>query len=254
MSVLAVIPARMGSARLPRKNLLEIEPGLSLVQQAIDCATGSGLVDEVIVSTDETWLPIRNAGIRVRPDELCGPTADIAAAVADAWRYAGEKHDWVVILQPAVLARSPLIVRKMIDYCIGANRPCTREPMSAITMAHTVPWHWRTRELFFSQLCAQVPWLKDGHYPRSQDSAACWAEVNAVTITPRAAVERGCRWSLPLAIASLPAWTIALDIDEPGDLATARGLWPWARRELETWRPEFHEIYSIDGLAEAIVA
>ena len=232
----------MGSARLPRKNLLEIEPGLSLVQQAIDCATGSGLVDEVIVSTDETTLPIRNAHIRVRPAEICGPTADIAAAVADAWSYEQGRHDWIVTLQPAVLARSPLIVRTMIAECMASQ-------CSAITMAHTVPWIWQHDDEFTGT--AEVPWLRDGTYPRSQDSAAHFAEVNAITVAPARAVAMGCRWSLPLKIASLPAWTIALDIDNPGDLATARGLWPWAKRELETWTPRFHRVDALTGIAGA---
>ncbi len=252
MSVLAVIPARMGSARLPRKNLLEIEPGLSLVQQAIDCATGSGLVDEVIVSTDETTLPIRNAHIRVRPAELCGPTADIADAVYDAWMFGtwGVRHDWIVTLQPAVLARSPLIVRSMIERVLIDERDNNRQP-SAITMAHTVPWHWQRRRNIWENGIADAPWMSGGKYPRSQDSPESWAEVNAVTVAPASAVESRCRWSLPLYVASLPSWAIALDIDTPGDLATARGLWPWARRELETWKPAYHRIDRITGIAGA---
>lgn len=242
MSVLAVIPARMGSARLPRKNLLEIEPGLSLVQQAIDCATGSGLVDEVIVSTDETTLPIRNAHLRVRPSEICGPTADIADAVRDAWQHAGFRHDLVVTLQPAVLARSPLIVRACIERAILAGE-------SVLTMAHTVVWHWQSRRA--APCIADAPWLVAGRYPRSQDAPTCWAEVNAVTVAPADAVAAGCRWSLPLSIASLPSWTIALDIDEPSDMATARGLWPWAKRELETWRTRFHPVVQISDLVRA---
>jgi CMP-N-acetylneuraminic acid synthetase len=241
MSILAVIPARMGSARLPRKNLLEIEPGLSLVQQAIDCATGSGLVDEVVVSTDETTLPVRNAHIHVRPDELCGPTADIADAVRDAWATANFQHDLVVTLQPAVLARSPLIVRQMVERAIRLA------PCSVITMAHTPVWHWQQRRT--DRTVADAPWLLAGSYPRSQDSPTCWAEVNAVTVAPAAAVRLGCRWSLPLHVASLPSWTVALDIDDPNDLATARGLWPWAKRELETWTPQFHTLHQIANVA-----
>lgn len=245
MTVLAVIPARMGSARLPRKNLLEIETGLTLVQQAIDCATGCGLVDEVIVSTDEHRLPVRNAHIRIRPPELCGPHADIAAAVADAWRNASVRHDIVVTLQPAVLARSPLIVRRMIAYCGVEHR-------SAITMAHTVPWIWDLdHRTSIACIKAHVPWMRGRRYPRSQDSPERFAEVNAVTVTPAAAVEAGLRWSLPLSIASLPSWAIALDIDTPSDLATARTMWPWARRELETWIPSFYPINTLTGTEDA---
>ena len=240
MTVLAVIPARMGSRRLPRKNLLDIEPGLTLVQQAIDCAHGSGLVDEIVVSTDETTLPVRNAHIRVRPDELCGPTSDIAAAVEDAWRTASIQHDWIVTLQPAVLARSPLILRTMLMHCLTWKT-------SSVTMAHTVPWIWQRPD------CgeASAPWLDGGAYPRSQDCPDHYAEVNAITIAPALAVAAGCRWSLPLAIATLPSWAVALDIDTPSDLATARGLWPWAKRELETWVPDLRAIDRIYGLAVA---
>ena len=245
MTVLAVIPARMGSARLPRKNMLEIEPGLTLVQQAIDCATGCGLVDEVIVSTDETRLPVRNAHIRIRPEPLCAPTADIAAAVKDAWDHASARHDFVVTLQPAVLARSPLIVRKMIETATEDD------PISLVTMAHSLIWQWKRRRM--DPTIADVPWMERGVYPRSQDSPECWAEVNAVTVAPAEAVAAGRRWSLPLFIASIPSWTVALDVDTPSDMATARTMWPWAKRELETWVPRFHPIYEVAGLSGAEV-
>jgi CMP-N-acetylneuraminic acid synthetase len=241
MSVLAVIPARMGSVRLPRKNLLEIEPGLTLVQQAVNCAIGCGLVDEIVVSTDETLMPVRSAHIRVRPAELCGPSSDIAHAVRDAWQTASYRHDWVVTLQPAVLARSPLILRTMLNHCM--NWP----GCSAISMAHTVPWIWQHEGMGD----AAAPWLEDGVYPRSQDSADHYAEVNAITVAPAAAVAAGCRWSLPLAIATLPSWAVALDVDTPSDMVTARGLWPWAKLELETWVPAMRTIERIDGLAGA---
>jgi hypothetical protein len=116
-------------------------------------------------------------------------------------------------------------------------------------MAHTLPWIWQHHGEF--SIDADVPWMRDGKYPRSQDSPAHWAEVNAVTIAPSRAVQQRCRWSLPLFIASLPSWTVALDIDYPGDMATARGLWPWARRELETWTPHFHRVSNLTGIAGA---
>lgn len=241
MSVLAVIPARMGSARIPRKNLLEIEPGLTLVQQAIDCATGCGLVDEVVVSTDEPTMPVRGAGIVLRPPELCGPASDIADAVHHAWLNTPScvRHDLIVTLQPAVLARSPLILRHCIERAHDTNHP-------VVTMAHTVIWHWQQRGDE-----TRIDWLKNGRYPRSQDAPTCWAEVNAITVAHAYDVSRRMRWTFPLVIASLPSWAIALDIDTPSDLATARGLWPWAKRELETWQPAFHLIHRI---AEGLVA
>jgi CMP-N-acetylneuraminic acid synthetase len=239
--ILAVIPARAGSQRLPRKNLLEIEPGLSLVQHAIDCARHSGLVADVCVSSDDAELPYRGA-LRVhRPIRSAGPTADIADAVKHALERAEEmtdrQYDFVLTLQPAVLARSPLIVRRIIERC--AHTPMH----GAITAARTVPWQWTV-----DSLGARNGWSPNA-YPRSQDSRHHLAEINAVQLASRDMVLAGKRWGAPLTLVELPPWCAALDIDTPEDMAAARDLWPWARTRLETWEPVFHPCASVNGSA-----
>jgi DNA-binding transcriptional LysR family regulator len=231
---IAVVPARMGSARMPRKNLCEIEPGLSLVQHAINCARYSGIVSEVIVSTDE-HLEFDGAKTVIRPPELSGPTADISSAI----RHATQNYDYdlVVTLQPAVLARSPLIVRRLVEFVIanGCN--------GGLTMAATHRWVWEIG-------CAAKNDWHPGPYPRSQDSAPRTVEVNAVQVASAFAVCNNARWSLPLAVAILPPWAAALDIDTPKDLAIARDLWPWAKLRLETCEPEMALTTSINGVSQ----
>ncbi len=51
MSVVAVIPARMGSTRLPAKVLTDID-GVPLVAHVVDRVRLSGCIDEVLVATD----------------------------------------------------------------------------------------------------------------------------------------------------------------------------------------------------------
>lgn len=226
MSVLAVIPARMGSARMPRKNLCEIEPGLSLVQQAVNCANYAGNISAVAISSDEHMEGFDAHFVR-RPRELCGPTADIVDAVAHATeemeREHGVTYDHVVTLQPAVVARSPLIVRRLVEAVT------TQRLNGGLTMAYTHRWIWQT-----SEGKAANDWF-GGPYPRSQDSAKRLVEINAVQVASREVVRRRERWGVPLAILELPAWAAALDIDTPEDLASARELWPWAKSRLETW-------------------
>lgn len=235
MKTIAIIPARMGSARMPWKNRMEIEPGVNLAQHAVDCARGSGLVDHIIVSTDEPEnLPVHHAHYSHRPHALSGPTADISAvvqhALIEAERLRREQFDLVVVLQPAVLARSPLIVRRMLE--VMREQPQLR---GALTMSKTHPWIWRGD----TETCtARARWVP-GPYPRSQDSGPHWVEVNAVQITTRQVVLDGRRWDPPLAIAELPSWTQSLDIDTPADFEEARDLWPFARRKLETLVPTF---------------
>jgi len=55
MSTIAIIPARGGSKRLPRKNILPLE-GVPLVVRVINTCISSGLFDKVIVSSEDTEI------------------------------------------------------------------------------------------------------------------------------------------------------------------------------------------------------
>jgi CMP-N-acetylneuraminic acid synthetase len=50
--VIAIIPARGGSTRIPRKNIKEFH-GKPIIQYSIETAEKSGLFDQIIVSTDD---------------------------------------------------------------------------------------------------------------------------------------------------------------------------------------------------------
>jgi CMP-N-acetylneuraminic acid synthetase len=238
MKIIAIIPCRMGSKRLPRKNALEIEPGVSLVQQAIDCAFAAGVFDRTFVLTDDPGLRFRGADYLPETPELAGDGCDIATAVADTVerleRSLG-RVDLVATLQPAVLARSGLIVRQLVEQVrdLGAG--------GGLTMARTLPWQWTARDGE-----AHNAW-SPGAYPRSQAAAHHLVEVNACQVARRDAVAAGRRWGLPLIVAELPEWAAALDVDEPADLARARALWPWARPQLETWTPPIHYWRTVNG-------
>ncbi|HEX9706019.1 MAG TPA: pseudaminic acid cytidylyltransferase [Steroidobacteraceae bacterium] len=86
---LAVIPARGGSKRIPRKNIREFR-GKPMIVHSIDCAFQSGLFDRVLVSTDdeeirEVALQSRAEVPFLRPaalsDDHTGTTAVVAHAI-----------------------------------------------------------------------------------------------------------------------------------------------------------------------------
>ena len=52
MKTLAMITARGGSKRIPRKNIKEFN-GKPIIAYSIEAALGSGVYDEVMVSTDD---------------------------------------------------------------------------------------------------------------------------------------------------------------------------------------------------------
>lgn len=115
-SVLAVIPARHGSKRVPHKNLREYR-GKSLLAWAIEEGKKSKYIDLLVVSTDD--LEILGKALKlwcavlVRPDELATDTAKSE----DVLRHVMSKtdsRDWVVLLQPT----SPKRTVEDIDTCI----------------------------------------------------------------------------------------------------------------------------------------
>ncbi|HYC48518.1 MAG TPA: acylneuraminate cytidylyltransferase family protein [Burkholderiales bacterium] len=114
---IAVIPARAGSKRVPRKNL-RIFNGRPLLTWSIMAALDGHPVDDVIVSTDDSecarLAAAHGAQHYERPDELAGDTAamlDVLRHVVEEYRtVSGNDVEFVVLLQPT----SPLRERGLI--------------------------------------------------------------------------------------------------------------------------------------------
>ncbi|MCA1529375.1 MULTISPECIES: pseudaminic acid cytidylyltransferase [Bradyrhizobium] len=111
---IAVIPARGGSKRIPRKN---IRPfcGKPIISYSIDAARQSGLFDEVIVSTDDEEIAAvaRQCGATtpfVRPkeisDDFTGTNAVVKHAVAWFIERGGEISHACCIYATAPLIQS----------------------------------------------------------------------------------------------------------------------------------------------------
>lgn len=84
MNIVAIIPARAGSKRIPGKNIKRFA-GQPIIAYSIKAAAASGLFDRVIVSTDSDQIAAvaQSCGAEVpfrRPDRLADdftPTADV---------------------------------------------------------------------------------------------------------------------------------------------------------------------------------
>ena len=88
---LCVIPARGGSKRIPRKNILEF-CGKPMIAWSIEAAQASDCFDQIIVSTDDAEIAevARHFGAEVpfnRPAELAGDFAGTMPVVVHAVRW-----------------------------------------------------------------------------------------------------------------------------------------------------------------------
>jgi CMP-N,N'-diacetyllegionaminic acid synthase len=113
---LAIIPARGGSKRLPRKNVLDLN-SKPLIAYSIEAGLKSKYIDKVIVSSDDDEIlevaKQYKADTIQRPIELSNDTATTFDAIKHTI-YNFEKYDYIVLLQ----ATSPLRNEKHIDGAI----------------------------------------------------------------------------------------------------------------------------------------
>lgn len=111
-NLLAVIPARGGSKRIPRKNIKDFL-GKPLIAYSIDTALQSGIFSDVIVSTDDAEIAevAKKYGASVpfiRSPELSNDFAGTGAVGADAFKRMsamGHNYDGLCILY----ATAPLL-------------------------------------------------------------------------------------------------------------------------------------------------
>jgi len=113
---LAIIPARGGSKRLPRKNVLDLN-GKPLIAWSIEAGLQSKYIDKVIVSSDDDEIleASKKYGAETikRPNELASDTATTFDTLKHTIDNI-EKYDYIILLQ----ATSPLRNEKHIDKAI----------------------------------------------------------------------------------------------------------------------------------------
>ena len=115
--IIAVIPARGGSKRLPGKNT-KLFCGKPLISWTIEAAKKSKYLDEILITSDDSSiLEIANKyGVSFidRPKSLAIDTANTSDVLLHALSMQNLEFDFVILLQPT----SPLRSHKQIDEAI----------------------------------------------------------------------------------------------------------------------------------------
>ena len=132
MKILALVPARGGSKRLPNKNILSLG-GKPLIEWTIEAAKGIPEIVDILVSTDSSEIAsvAKAAGALVpwlRPDELSTDTATSIDVCLHALDWYVEQHgniDGLLLLQPTSPFRKGKTISKGIELYKfhGGSRP-----------------------------------------------------------------------------------------------------------------------------------
>lgn len=152
MKIVCIITARGGSKRVPRKNIKNFL-GKPLIAWSIEVAKQSGVLDRIIVSTEDKEIAeiSKQYGAEVpfmRPAELAQDSTLTLPVIQHAvqWLKDNENYeaDWVVLLEPSSPGRQPFHIqevvsilnksRKEIDSLAGISEvPSHFSPLKALT-------------------------------------------------------------------------------------------------------------------------
>jgi N-acylneuraminate cytidylyltransferase len=133
MRNIAIIPARGGSKRIPRKNIKSFM-GKPIISYSIQAALDSGLFDEIMVSTDDEEIVgiAKQYGATVpfmRSRDTANDyatLADVLREVLDKYQEAGKQFDNMC----CILATSPLITSDLMVE--GYNKLLSNNDLSTV--------------------------------------------------------------------------------------------------------------------------
>lgn len=215
MKILAIIPARGGSQRLPGKNLISLG-GKPLIDWSIEAAHDPR-ISWTYVSTDDEAIAARARMLKVlcdplRPKELAGHESPVADAVLLALKLFPEATH-VLLLQPTSPLRSVVDVKAAIDLL---------EARQGLSLASVVATSQRPEHLFYAENTL-VPVLGgwEGLLKRTQDLRTAYALNGALYLVERNHFERTRRFVDENTIPYVMPVERSVDIDEESDLRLA---------------------------------
>lgn len=140
--ILAIIPARAGSKRLPNKNIKELA-GKPLIAWTIDAALGSEFIDKIVLSTDSQDIADISASFglpctHLRPSELAkddSTTDSVLTYEIEALESENQFFDYIVLLQPT----SPLRNSCDIDLALKEIDSKSKDALVSMSVCEHTP-------------------------------------------------------------------------------------------------------------------
>jgi 3-deoxy-manno-octulosonate cytidylyltransferase (CMP-KDO synthetase) len=216
LKVIAVIPARLASARLPRKMLREIS-GKPLIGVVYEAVRASSLLADVIVATDS--------------QEILGVCRDHgwnAQMTSSGHRSGTERVHEIATREPAdvyvnVQGDEPLIRPEHLAALIGIMTPAADSDVANPNAVKAVA-DLRGRALYFSR--STIPFDRDGLAPRYLKHLGIYAyrmpALEQFVSLPESSLEKSERLEqlrflengIPIHVAETPFDTIGVDTEE----------------------------------------
>jgi|CXWL01.1.fsa_nt_gi N-acylneuraminate cytidylyltransferase len=224
-NVVAIIPARGGSKRLPGKNILPLA-GKPMIAWTIEAALKSGIFSDILVSTDSRKIAdiSRRCGASVpflRDTRLADDHTPVSLATVQALKqieeHTGKNYNTVVQLMPNCPYRKASDIRNAYKQFLKTR---ANFQISVFKFGWMNPW-WAMRLIGGKK---PSPLFPAAYKKRSQDLEALYCPTGAIWIADCMALKKektfygkGFR-VFPL------DWQSAVDIDDREDLHMAQAV------------------------------
>lgn len=218
---IAIILARGGSKRLPRKNVLPLG-GQPMLAWSVSAAIDANSFDRVLVSTDDEEIASLARSLGAEVPFLRDSASDDHSSSSEATRVAlhqaeahwGESYELIAQLMANCPLRTANDIREAIEVFEAGDAPAQ---ISAFRFGWMNPW-WATR----MQTDGQPEWLfPEARAKRSQDLPTLYCPSGALWLARRAPLLAGGSFYLQGHTLHPMPWISAMDIDDEADLAMA---------------------------------
>jgi len=221
-SIVAIIPARGGSTRLPHKNIVDF-CGKPLIAWTIEAALNAGVFDSVIVSTDDEKIAnvSKEYGAEVpflrdkKADDF-SPVSEAIIRTIEQLEEAGKKFDLVVQLFAVCPLRSSEEIIEAVKFFFERKAPFL---VSCFRFVGMNPW-WAIKlndkyqgERIFDEI-----------NKRSQDIPPLYCPTGAIWIADIEVLKTEGTFFGKDQIFWEISWESGIDIDDEKDLRLAKAL------------------------------
>lgn len=230
MRHIAIIPARGGSQRLPKKNILDFM-GKPMIAWTIEAALETGIFTRVLVSTDSPEIAevARQFGAEVpflRRDayDHQSPIAEATCvALEQCETELHEQYDLVTQLMANTPLRTAADIRRAVEHFAASEAPAQ---ISCFAFGWMNPW-WAVT---LQDDGTPEPLFSNALKARSQDLPTLYCPTGAIWIARTDALRSARTFYCPGHRFFPLSWQSALDIDDAEDLAMAQALFVAQRK------------------------
>ena len=219
MSCIAIIPARSGSKRIPRKNIRDFL-GKPIIAYSIDAALKSNIFDEVMVSTDDEEIAeiAKEYGASVpfyRSKELSSDmamTVPVLIEVLNGYEKLGKIYEYTCCLYPCALFITPERLKEGMELLMKSD---------VDSVLPVVKFSYPPQRCLILRSSEVIMLHPENYNVRSQDLEPLYHDAGQFYCIKSASLKNEaklfCKHTLPLVLSDLEAQ----DIDSEEDWVAA---------------------------------